>query len=266
MASLSEPPSARIENAESLIRSLLALPELRMRTLWLEDRVFSRPIASLATILNEVADRAQSTDQRAREVMVALAIFFAQKRDSALLWALREESKKQALLSLERLLRERVEQTAPDIELEPRVPDYGTGRELTVGERRSLARRPSRLQIDRLILDPHPLVLEQLFACPSLTEDDVLRVATRRPARLVALELLAASHRWMARPRVRLSLILNPGTPHHLALPLVSTCAREELQLIIGTTNLSKTLRAAAHELFSRLPPVHEVLTHRRHH
>lgn len=265
MASREVTPEARIESPESLIRSLLALPELRMRTLWLEDRIFSRPMGTLAHILNEVAERAQSTDQRAREVMVAVAIFLAQKRDSALVWALREESKNHALLSLERLLRERSDGHAPEIELEPKVPDYGTGRELTVGERRSLARRPTRLQVDRLLLDPHPLVLEQLFACPSLTEDDVLRIATRRPARLVALQLLAQSHRWLARPRVRMGLILNPGTPHHLALPLLSTCAREDLQLIVTTVNLSKTLRAAAHELLSRLPPVREEPAHWRH-
>jgi hypothetical protein len=249
-----------------LIRSLLALPELRMRTLWLEDRIFSRPLNSLAPILNDIAERAQSTDERAREVIIALALFLAQRGESAIVWALREESKAQALLSLERLLRQGSESHLAEIELEPRVPDYGTGRELSIGERRSLARRPTRLQVDRLLLDPHPLVLEQLFQCPSLTEDDVLRIATRRPARLVALELLVNSHRWMARRRVRLSLILNPGTPHHIAQPLIATCPRDDLHLIIGTANLSKTLRATAHEIFSRLPPVNDLLAHPQEH
>lgn len=266
MASVNESQSLRIENSDSLVRSLLALPELRMRTLWLEDRIFTRPLRSIAPILNELSERAQSTDERAREVMITLALFLAQRGESALVWALREESKAKALLSLERLLRERHESQAPEIELEPRIPDYGTGRELTVGERRSLARRPTRLQLERLLLDPHPLVLEQLFQCPSLTEDDVLRIVTRRPARLVALELLVHSHRWMARRRVRLSLILNPGTPHHIAQPLVATCPRDDLSLIVGTTNLSKTLRTTAHELLSRLPPVHEVLSHHERH
>lgn len=262
MASLKESPTSRIENSDSLILSLLALPELRMRTLWLEDRIFTRPVASLAPILNDIAERAQSTDERAREVMIALAVFLAQRGESALVWALREESKCQALLSLERLLRQPSEDHAAEIELEPRIPDYGTGRELTIGERRSLARRPTRLQVERLLLDPHPLVLEQLFQCPALTEDDVLRVATRRPARLVALELLVKSHRWMARRRVRLSLILNPGTPHHIAQPLVATCPRDDLHLIAGTANLNKTLRTVAHELFIRLPPLNDVLAH----
>lgn len=248
------------------MRSLLALPELRMRILWLDERIFSTPVHRLAPILNEVTERGQSTDRRAREAMVALAIFLAQRRDTGLIWALREESRVGALLGLERLVRERSGEPVIEIETEPRIPDYGTGRELTVGERRTLARRPTRLQIDRLLLDPHPLVLEQLLQSPVMTEDDVLRIATRRPARPMALALLGNSTRWMSRRRVRMSLILNPGTPHGLALPLVSTCPREDLQLVIGTTNLSITVRAVAHELHSRLPPVPPALEHPNHH
>jgi hypothetical protein len=39
---------------------------------------------------------------------------------------------------------------------------------------------------------------------------------------------LGQSTRWMSRRRVRMCLILNPGTPHGLALPLVSTCPRDD--------------------------------------
>jgi len=237
-----------------------------MRILWLEDRMFLKPIALTAPVLNDIAERAQSTDRRAREAMVALAIFLAQRKDTSLIWALREEARAQSLLSLERLVREPHEKHVPEIELEPRVPDYGAGRELTLGERRSIARRPTRIQIERLLLDPHPLVLEQLFQSPPVTEDDILRIVTRRPARLVALELLATHARWMARPRIRLSLILNPGTPHGLALPLIATCPRDELNLIVGTTNLNKALRTVAHEIFTRLPPVREDVAHPHQH
>jgi hypothetical protein len=198
--------------------------------------------------------------------MVAVAIFLAQKRDSALVWALRQEASTSSLLGLERLVRERAEKHHADIELEPKIPDYGTGRELTVGERRSLARRPTRLQIEKLLLDPHQLVLEQLFQCPALTEDDVLRLATRRPARLIALELLVHSTRWMARRRIRMSLILNPGTPHGLALPLVTTCLRDDLSLVVSSTNLSTTVRSVARELHVKLPPVSSTLEHPHQH
>jgi hypothetical protein len=266
MAVIDSQPSSGIVNSASLVRSLLALPELPMRILWLEDRIYLRPISATAPVLNHIAEQAQSTDKRAREAMVAIAIFLAQRKDTSLIWALREEARAQSLLGLERLVREPHESHVPEIEIEPRVPDYGTGRELSLGERRALARRPTRLQIERLLLDPHPLVLEQLYQCPTITEDDILRIVTKRPAHVAALELLASHARWMARPRIRLGLILNPGTPHGLALPLITTCPRDDLNLIVGTTNLNKALRTVALELHSRLPPVREDVVHPQHH
>ncbi len=250
------------------MRTLLALPELSIRIAWLGDQLPRTPAHALAPVLSELVDRAQSTDGGAREALVAVAVYLAQKRDSSLVWALREEAKARSHMNLERLLRERADSDSEgmDIDLEPRVPDYGTGRELSIGERRTLARRPSRLQVDKLLLDPHPLVLEQLFKCPSLTEEDIIRIATRRPARRAALELLIHSPRWIARPRVRMALILNPGTPHGLALPLIFTCPREDLGLIVDTNTVSSTLRAVAHELHSRLPPLRESITHPYHH
>lgn len=245
-----------LASGESLLRSLLALSELHLRLYWLADRVTGSTVNITAPALNELAERAQSSDPRAREGLFSVAIFLAQRRDTAMVWALREKARSTALLNLERLLRERKDVPEAEVELEPRVPDYGTGRELTVGERRSLARRPTRVQIERLILDPHPLVLEQLFKCPSLTENDVVQIATRRPARMAALELLAENPKWMARRRVRMSLILNPATPHGLALPLVSTCRRDDLDLIVRTSNISKTIRSVALELRSRQAPL----------
>lgn len=248
-----------------MLLSLTALRELSLRIGWLNDRLRGDNMRASAAAINEIAERACSTESRAREALLAVAIFLAQKRQSALVWALKQEARDQSLLALQRLLRESREDSILPIELEQRVPDYGTGRELSVGERRSLARRPTRIQIERLILDPHPLVLEQLFKCPQLTEDDVVQIATRRPAQLPALDLLGQSTRWMARRRVRLSIILNPGSPQGLALPLVSTCRREDLHLIVGSTNLSTTIRTVAHELFCRLPPMDIPLAHGRH-
>ena len=63
------------------------------------------------------------------------------------------------------------------------IPDYGRGRPLTLGERKSLARRPDRAMLDRLLHDPHPDVIRRLLRNPRLTEDDVVRLAARRPGR-----------------------------------------------------------------------------------
>lgn len=251
------------------MRSLLGLPELPMRVAWLNEKLSPESAPEWAPILERLAEQAQTTDTGAREALLALCIVLAMRHESAWLWSLREAARNQTLLNLERLVREPPRDADPHqlghVERDLTVPDYGGGRELTVGERRTLARRPTREQVARLILDPHPLVLEQLFQSPSLTEADVVKIATRRPVSLAAISHISTSPKWIARRRVRMSVILNPGSPHGLALPYVSTCPREDLLLIMQATTISNTLRGVAHELHSRLPPVSEASTHRFH-
>jgi hypothetical protein len=223
---------------------------------WIADRVEHTPAADAAELLDAICEEAGRADAAASEALLAVAVYFAGLGEGPpreLLAA----AERNTLLGLSRLLRtgpEALDQEPPTRELP--VPDYGTGRELTVGERRSLARRPTRTQLEKLLGDPHPLVLEQLFACPKLTEADVVRIATRRPARLEALTVLTQSSRWMSRRRVRLSLLLNPGCPLYIAVPLVHTCVRDELTLVVQNTTLSGTLRTVARELLEKRPPL----------
>ena len=139
------------------------------------------------------------------------------------------------------------------------VPDYGTGRELAVGERRSLARRPNRHSFEKLLADPHPLVVRQLLQNPKLTEDDVVYLATRRPARLVAIREIVSTPRWLSQPRVRLAILLNPGSPSSMTMPLLVLCTRQELSELTQATDASLVLRVTARELLERRPPLSPV-------
>ena len=60
-------------------------------------------------------------------------------------------------------------------------PDFGRGRPLTLGERKSLARTHDRSLIQRVVRDPHPDVIRILLDNPSLTEPDVVRICASRP-------------------------------------------------------------------------------------
>jgi hypothetical protein len=125
-----------------------------------------------------------------------------------------------------------------------------------VGERRSLARSPNRRVLEKLLRDPHPLVLRQLLGNPRLTEDDVMRLAARRPLHAAIIETLAESPRWLRRPRVRLSLLLNPGTPESVSMPLLAVCTRPELLEVLHGTDTPLALRGSARELLERSPPL----------
>jgi hypothetical protein len=76
--------------------------------------------------------------------------------------------------------------------------------------------------------DPHPMVVTELLTNPKTTEDDVVRLAAFRPARATSIEAIART-RWLTRRRVRMTVLLNPGSPPRVSLPLVGLCTRTEL-------------------------------------
>jgi len=143
-------PGNSLETGQNLLRSLLAIKELGLRIPWFADYVTRTPTGVLARQINEVALEAQSTNDRAREAIVPVALFLSQEPPVCWLSSLREEAKTQSLLSLERMVRQPVEDSPLEAELEHRIPQYSSDRELSVGERKSLARRPSRQAIEKL--------------------------------------------------------------------------------------------------------------------
>src|SRR6478735_9427613 len=242
---------------ERLKRVLLSLPDLALRTSWLRDFLSNGSVPESAAVLNALCEDNERADPKAREAMLAVALLFASLGECSLVDQLRAQADVRHLLGLSRLLRRAPPPTVHDRPArELPVPDYGTGRELTVGERRTLARSPKRSALDKLLSDPHPLVIRQLLENPRLTEDDVVRMTARRPARLEVLEAIAQHGRWLSRPRVRLSLLFNPGSPPVMTMPLLAVCTRSELTEVLHHSESSNVLRGAAHELLERLPPL----------
>lgn len=239
-------------------RVVLGLPEVVLRVEWLRDYLESTPCERAALELERLCEASERSDPAAREAVLALALLFARCADESLVGRLRARAEEARLLSLGRLLRRAPSSTSPSPVNHGPVPDYGTGRELTVGERKSLARAPSRRAFDKLLADPHPLVLRQLLENPRLTEDDVVRIAARRPARPEVALSLAKSPRWLRRPRVRMALLLNPGSPPSVVMPLLAACTRSELVEIVHGSDSNKALRATACELLARRPPLEE--------
>jgi hypothetical protein len=84
----------------------------------------------------------------------------------------------------------------------------------------------------------------------------VIRLAAHRPARVETLTEIARLPRWLSRPRVRLTMLLNPGTPEHIAVPLLGACTRSELREVLQSADTPVLLRATAAELLLRRPPI----------
>ena len=241
----------------------LGLADAAMRATWLGATLRAHPVAPLAAALDLLCLDAEQAVPSAREVMVSLVHVLSEPSFEETAQRLREEASGNALVGLSRLLRRPLEaeptvngaELTHEREREARVPDYGAGRQLTLGERKALARKPTRAAFDKLLRDPHPAVIRNLLDNPKLTEDDVVRLAARRPPRADILTELARSGRWTARPRVRMAIVLNPGAPPELAVPLVALLVRTELRLVLEITDANPVVRAAARELLVRRPP-----------
>jgi hypothetical protein len=118
--------------------------------------------------------------------------------------------------------------------------------ELTLGERKSLARTRRRDVLDRMLRDPDPSVLEILLGNPRVTEGDVVRLAARRPTTPEAQRTIFRADRFRPRYAVRRALVLNPYTPSDLAAQLVGLLTEPDLRRVETDTQLSDPVRAAA--------------------
>jgi hypothetical protein len=243
-------------SAERIKRVLLAIPEVSLRAAWLRDWLDGSRDPQVARVLNGLCQQSERSVTAAREAMLACVLLIIRIGDSAGLDQLREQATREHLLSLDRLLRRAPEPSYSDsASTSPPVPDYGAGRELTLGERRSLARRPHRASLERLLYDPHPLVIRQLLQNPKLVESDVMRLLTRRPVRSEVVTEIAHTA-WFTRPRLRMAVLLNPGSPPAVAIPMLALCTRPELREVMESADVCKVLRATARELFQLRPPL----------
>jgi len=247
---------------EQWTRAVLSLAGAGLRMAYLRSEIEHRPLDDAAYALDEIASAAEQADERAREVLFALSPLLSEEGMAAWVVALRVRAREKALLALGRLLRAGQPGALhylpePPVD-ERRLATSREGKPLSLGERKALARRPSRSAMEKLLLDPHPMVIRNLLDNPRLTEDDVLRLAARRPGRSVVLGEIARHPKWSLRARVRLSLVLNPYTPAQAAVPFVRLLLRSELMEVLASTKAPAVVRAAAREMLERRPPVPE--------
>lgn len=247
------------DRADAIIRTTRALADASLRASYLRDVLASSPLADVAAALDVVCARAEQADPAAREVLVALVDALSDAACAEIVQRLREQAAGAPHLALERLVRQPLPLHEPRDVPEPdadRVPDYGRGRPLTLGERKSLARGTDRAMLERLLRDPHPDVIRRLLVNPKLTEDDVLRLAARRPCRPDVLLEIVRAPRWAHRPRIRMALVLNPDTPLEIAAPIVGLLMRHELRLVATSPTVATAVRALCLEHLDRRPPV----------
>lgn len=138
-------------------------------------------------------------------------------------------------------------------QLKPERPLRPADRPLTLGERKALARTHRRDKILLMLRDPHPAVVQILLDNPHVTESDVMKMASMRPAVPESLAKIAAHPRWSVRHPVKRSLVLNPSTPLADAIRIATTLRAPELAELAADHSLPETLRKHAQEVLADL-------------
>jgi hypothetical protein len=128
--------------------------------------------------------------------------------------------------------------------------------ELPLGTRRALARGAETGVLEKLLLDPDPIVMTHLLQNPRITETHVVRIAARRPIPAETLRAIARSRRFGARTAVRVAVARNPYCPTDVAVGLLATLPVGELREVAGDATLHPiTRRHADAELRRREAP-----------
>ncbi|GEN06392.1 hypothetical protein SAMN05443572_102495 [Myxococcus fulvus] len=115
-----------------------------------------------------------------------------------------------------------------------------------------LTRDPDTLS--RLATVSNPSVLRNVLINPRLTEELVVRVAARRPARPEPLVEIWRSPRWSVRHAVRRALVFNPYLPPEVGAKIVPLLNTGDLRELISDNSVHASLREQASRLLAETP------------
>jgi hypothetical protein len=244
-----------VGNPPPLQRSLLALPGLTLRRDWLYAQVKEQKFEEFAEEIAALCDAAERLDPSAKEALVPFVVLLAWRGLEPWVEPLRRYAVETSKPSLLRLLR--VYGIPPYYEERSTQQKTGPrGKEIPLGERKSLARRPNRRVLERLLTDPHPQVIRHLLGNPHLTEMDIVALLSVRPGRSATIETLAEFPNWLVCSKIRMAITYHPASPSHITVPLVALATRPELQEIADSPSVHVVLRATAQEFLERHPPL----------
>lgn len=230
-----------------MARRMLALADGATRAAYVSHVLRTRDAAQVAELLLVARSGAEARQRAHVRLLQAVTLGLAQEALSTLRDAVRDalvaRGQEEAARSLYRPEEE------PEDEDAARVPDFGKGRTLALGERKALARRNDRALIAKVLRDPHPDVIRILLGNPGLTETDVVLLCARRPGATDVLREVFRSLRWIAHERVRVALALNPWTPVDIALQVAPLLRAPDLRRALRAADLAPEMHAACRRL-----------------
>ena len=105
--------------------------------------------------------------------------------------------------------------------------------------------------LSRMATVSNPAVIRNALLNPRLTEDLVVRMAARRPARPEPLVEIWKATRWSSRHAVRRALAFNPYLPPEVGAKIVPLLNASDLAELAGDTSVHPSLREQAARLLA---------------
>jgi hypothetical protein len=263
----SVPPETAASSAEAWARKLATLRDHSVQVGWIRSELLRVGAVRAADVLSVVLARAEQREERYAILLLRVSLALSsplagplKSSIAAVADACGQDSLARFLGHVESAEGDNEEADASDSEArgslqnqnnkdkDKDIPDFGKGRPLTLGERKSLARTHDRALLARVLRDPHPDVIKILLDNPAVVEADVVRLCARRPSRPRVLIEVFLHQRWVLRYRIRLTLALNPFTPEDITLQILPHLSAADLREVRGSSQISERVRQACDE------------------
>lgn len=250
---------AATEIAAGWAKTLLGLREPSVQVGWVKSQLLDLGAARSADVLSIVLSRAQQREEMFSVLLLRVSLSLSGSDTEPLKRAIANIALLRGQTNLARFLGALSQVSSPDAQDSLRwpsddpdaapnakkQPDFGTGRPLSLGERKSIARKRDRNLLAQVLRDPHPDVIRVVLDNPALVEEDVVRLCAQRPISGAVLLQVFQHPRWVLRPRIRLTLALNPHTPESVTLQMLPHLSPADLREVARAAQLSEQIRAA---------------------
>lgn len=242
------------ERYESKIRHLARLGDVRMRSPAVRETLFDRPPSEAIYWIDQMIRGAVWGREPDLDALLGLVFWLVRAPRGGDQYDFFEQVYRIAHKHEVRTVLHFLQNPPPHQQLSPEadLPEVRLPldrEEITVGERRTIARRCDRDLIKRLAKDPSPLVIKNLLDNPDLTETEVLKAASRRPTTPEILQTIVEHDDWFGRLNVRKALVMNPYNDTGMAMKLLPTVGIDAMRKVRYGSDLHPILGDAAEYL-----------------
>jgi hypothetical protein len=228
---------------DQIVNALSSVPERTMRTNLLIEKLCALEPEKVADVLQAIIVAAAG--QRGDYCLALDALDIAQLTDRAgnsFMSDVYVRAQREGFEELVRLL------SRPGSSRVFDTTGEGSSDDVPSGVRVSMAKSGTRDQLTHMISDTDARVIHPLLKNPVLTESDLLKLASRRPAVADVQREIFHSRKWSRRYAVKKALALNPYTPTDIGMKIVHVLMVQDLRLIAESRDLHQWLREAARE------------------